>query len=124
MQTTRYVIMKMLDAEGYASFDRVRWLILVAMPGMTGVAPSSSPDEIREEYELVASEIEYLCGEGVRISGRHDMIEVISNDCRKLLRRKISELEVRKRSMPRLISMYLSAASAMLASHAGCVEVE
>ncbi len=117
MLLTRYVVMKLLDNEGHASFCHVRQLIMVAMPGATGVASNSSPEELREEYDLVANEIEYLCGKGARISEGRSVIEVIDDKCRGLLRRQISKLEARKRSMPRLISMYLSAADAMLPRH-------
>ena len=104
LQVTRYAMFKILVSEGKLDYNHVRKLLLLIIPRATYVAPSSSPEDLYEEYVIVADEIKELCPNSVSVV--NDEISV-GWTCRKLLEERLKRFEDRESHIPRLIRIYL-----------------
>ena len=110
LQVTRYVVLRLLASSGSVEFSTVRRLVLTVMPAAAGIVSNSSPSELREEFDLVASEVAWYCP-GARVE--EERIEV-NPKCQESLKSMLRRAAEMKEHMPALIRMYLDAVDYIL----------
>ena len=89
---TWYTILRLLESGEAVNLKRLEDLLLGALPPLRGMVPNSSPQQLREEYEVA---LKRLKENGCSVEA--DKVIASSNKCKEYIRKELKRLEELRR---------------------------